>query len=117
MNPKGSKSSIELEDLLDTTLEFHEVSKRRLFSSQAYFVNGNMFAGVFEDLIFLRLSEDDRELMKFEYDEIEHFDPLVGRPMQEYLVITDNIFNNIPELEKWLEKSYQYALRISPKKK
>ncbi len=117
LNPKWQKSSIELEELLDIMLNFHNVTKRRMFSSQAYFANGNMFVGVFEDTIFLRLPEKDRELIKDQYNDIEHFEPLEGKKMREYLVINDQIFGNIPEFEKWLDKSYQYASKIPPKKR
>ena len=48
-------------ELLDTLLEPYNCSSRKMFGSLTYFINNNMLAGVHEDVIFLRLSEEDRE--------------------------------------------------------
>ncbi|MHA1124125.1 MAG: TfoX/Sxy family protein [Candidatus Heimdallarchaeota archaeon] len=115
MSSKWDKPSQDLIDLLDMVLTPYEHTKRKMFGSPSYFVNNNMFAGVHEDVIFLRLSENDREEL-LEYDsDAEHFDPLEGRPMREYMVITEGIYRDVNLLEKWISKSIKFASSLPPK--
>ncbi len=54
---KWKKVSPEVSGYLDEMLGSFICARRTMFGCPAYFVNSNMFAGVFENLIFLRLSE------------------------------------------------------------
>lgn len=51
------KANKELSDFLDGALSSFKCQKKIMFGSPAYFVNTNMFTGVFQDDIFIRLSE------------------------------------------------------------
>ena len=51
------KASPEMSDLLADALGPFPAEKRKMFGFPAYFANGNMFAGVFEDVIILRLAD------------------------------------------------------------
>lgn len=114
---KWEKPSEELIALLNTLLEPFECNLRKMFGSVAYFVNGNMFAGVFEDTIFMRYDIDTQKELKEKNQDVENFDPMGGRPMKEYLILPNLIIENIPELENWLELSYTYAKNLPPKQK
>ncbi|MFC1553706.1 TfoX/Sxy family protein [candidate division KSB1 bacterium] len=114
---KFKKVSDELSAFLDDSFGGFIIEKRKMFGCPVYFVNTNMFAGVFEDQIFLRLSEKDREEIKDEYDESQHFDPLGGKPMREYIVIPDQLYNNTAEFTIWLNRSYDYANSLPQTKK
>ena len=50
-----------MSELLADALGPFPAEKRQMFGFPAYFVNGNMFTGVFEDVIILRLADPDRE--------------------------------------------------------
>lgn len=104
-------------NLLDTLVQNLTTSKRMMFGSIAYFANGYMFAGVFEDSIFLRLSEDDRKKLKSKDEDIVHFEPLEGRKMREYVVLSENFCKNIPLFENWLERSFDFVMSMPVKKK
>ena len=48
-------------DTFSTLVPSHAgVSTRQMFGNQAAFVNGDMFAGLFGDRLFVRLSDEDR---------------------------------------------------------
>lgn len=70
-------------DFLDGFLEGFNCDKRKMSGSPVYFVNGNMFAGVHQGSIFLRLSEEDRKLVLGECDGAVPSELLKGRIMKE----------------------------------
>ncbi len=115
MSSKWDKPSQDLIDLLEMVLSPYDHTKRKMFGSPSYFINNNMFAGVHEDVIFLRLSEEDREALLLDDSDACHFDPLEGRPMREYMVITENIYRDVNQLEKWISKSIKFVSSLPPK--
>ena len=67
-----------------------EIQQRKMFGYPAAFVNGHMFAGVFQASLFVRLEEKDRmELIQKE--DATPFAPMPGRVMREYVVLAPSI--------------------------
>ena len=91
-------------------------AKRPMFGYPALFVNGNMFAGTYQDKIVVRLGEDDRARLLKEKGATP-FEPMPGRPMKEYVVIPGGILAKPASLRAWLERGLAYALTLPPKKK
>jgi len=54
------KSEIELVELLKQNLSEVKYVEKKMFGKFAYFINRNMFTGVHQMSIFLRLSSEDR---------------------------------------------------------
>ena len=101
-----------LEDkLADTPCE-----QRQMFGCPVYFVNGNMFAGLHQDDVMVRLSEEDRAKIMEEYDEAHLFEPMKGRKMKEYMVLPEELVSDEELFYEWLERSYGYASSLPPKK-
>jgi TfoX/Sxy family transcriptional regulator of competence genes len=88
-----------------------------MFGCPAYFVNDNMFTGAFQESIFLRLSEEDRNRLSQSYDKATPFEPMKGRIMKEYMVVPETLYNDEDEFMSWLKLSYDYASKIPTKKK
>jgi TfoX/Sxy family transcriptional regulator of competence genes len=88
---------------------------RKMFGYPCAFVSGQMFTGLFADRMFLRLSETDREAFR-RLDGAQPFEPTPGRPMREYSVVPAAMLQNLPELDVWLAKSFNYAKSLPPKK-
>ena len=117
---KWKKPSQELMSLLDTMLQPYDCTPKKMFGSPTYFVNNNMFTGVHEDTIFIRLSEEDRKAIQKEDPDSEHFEPLEGKKMREYMTLSEEICRDIPKLEKWLERSFLFVSSLPlklPKKR
>ncbi len=112
---KWKKPNQELMSLLDTMIQPYNCTQKKMFGSPTFFVNNNMFAGVHEDTIFIRLSEEDRKVIQEEDPDSEHFEPLEGKKMREYMILTESICREIPRLEKWIERSFTYASSFPPK--
>jgi len=81
------------------------VREKKMFGCPVYFVNNNMFIGVFQDDIFIRLSESDREEILSTYDEATQFEPMKGRKMKEYIVLPESLYNDPEKFEEWLKRS------------
>jgi TfoX/Sxy family transcriptional regulator of competence genes len=112
---KWKKPPPELIEFLDKTMLPFACSRRPMFGSIAYFVNHNMFIGVHEDNMILRLSEKDRKEMLSTHDEVAPFEPMPGRVMKEYVTFPESVYGNIEDFRKWLNRSYRYTASLKPK--
>ena len=111
--PKPSQESIEL---LDHHVQRFAAERRQMFGFPCYFVNGNMFAGTFSNVLFARLSVKDRE--NFDKDGLGNvFEPVPGRKMTEYRVLSKKIIEDPQSLDSWLDSSYNYVASLNPKMK
>jgi len=80
-----------------------------MFGSPTFFVNNNMFAGVHEDTVIIRLSESDRNEIFSLQNEAKPFIPMAGHVMKEYAALPESICSNAELFQEWLNRSYQYA--------
>jgi len=89
---------------------------RKMFGYPAGFVNGQMFTGLHEDKMFVRLSPKDLAVF-MQIDGAAPFAPMQGRPMREYAVIPASILHDSTALHDWLVKAFDYTLSLPPKAK
>jgi len=87
-----------------------------MFGAPCYFVNGNMFAGAFSDMIFARFSDKDRDQLTKE-GLGEDFVPRSGKRMKEYRVFTAKAVGDPSVIDLWLGRSYAYVRSLPPKAK
>jgi TfoX/Sxy family transcriptional regulator of competence genes len=111
------KSPKELTDFLDEKMKDVNCEKRKMFGFPAYFINGNMFTGTFEEQMFLRLSQKDREDIQGEHEDIKSFEPMKGRAMKEYVVVPKSLYENNDEYALWVKKSIEYVSSLHKKEK
>ena len=114
---KWKKVTPELNVFLDENMSAFNAVRRPMFGCNAYFVNGNMFTGTFEDSIILRLSEVDRLEITKTFDEVRPFEPVTGRPMKEYVTLPESVYEQTDIFRMWLRRSYEYASSLKPKEK
>jgi TfoX/Sxy family transcriptional regulator of competence genes len=89
------------------------VTRRPMFGYASAFVNGNMFAGTFQDGIVVRLAETDRAAL-LKLKGAAPFEPM-GRPMKEYVVVPASIVAKPRELGAWIERGHRYGLTLPAK--
>lgn len=90
------------------------VSRRQMFGYPCAFVSGNLFTGLHQDAMILRLSDVDRsEFLELEGAAI--FEPMPGRPMREYVVVPPRILGRTAALSAWIRRALSYAASIPPK--
>jgi len=89
------------------------VTRRPMFGYASAFVNGNMFAGTFQDTIVVRLADADR-IAFLQLKGAAPFEPM-GHPMKEYVVVPASIVAKPKELGAWIERGHRYALSLPAK--
>jgi TfoX/Sxy family transcriptional regulator of competence genes len=89
------------------------VTRRPMFGYASAFVNGNMFAGTFQDAIVVRLAETDRAAL-LKLKGAAPFEPM-GHPMKEYVVVPASIVAKPKELSTWIERGHRYGLTLPAK--
>ena len=92
-----------------------KVVRKPMFGYPALFLNGNMFAGTFQDKIVARLAEGPRELAL--KAGAKQFAPMPGRPMKEYLVVPAGDVAKPAALAKWVAQAHTYAKTLPAKEK
>jgi TfoX/Sxy family transcriptional regulator of competence genes len=87
-----------------------------MFGYPCIFLNGNLTAGLFQDRLMMRLSEEDRRsFLKLPGARV--FEPMPGRLMREYVETPGSLVKNAGELDRWLRKSVTYVQTLKPKRK
>jgi TfoX/Sxy family transcriptional regulator of competence genes len=90
---------------------------RKMFGYSCVFAKGNMFAGLHEAGMVLRLPDKQRtEFLRLKG--AKQFEPMPGRVMREYVVVPKVLLESPKRLRAWVEKSLTYvsSLPAKPKK-
>jgi TfoX/Sxy family transcriptional regulator of competence genes len=115
--PVFTKAPADLVRTFENAMQdFPAAVPRKMFGYPAAFVNGNMFAGLFQEQMFLRLSDVDRAAIRSEYG-TSLFEPLPGRPMRGYVLVPRYVLNSPKLLSMWLAKGMEYCKTLPPKMK
>jgi TfoX/Sxy family transcriptional regulator of competence genes len=115
--PKASK---ELGERLVPFLEKYRCERRKMFGADVWFVNGNMFLGVFGDGMFIRLTDDDAMAIKKEIPGAGIFAPTESTVMREYVSIPMSAAGDLERIRSWVDRSYSLVASMpvkAPKKK
>lgn len=91
-----------------------QAERRVIFGYPTAFINGQMFAGLHTERMFVRLSDADREAF-MRLPGAMPFEVMPGRPMKEYTVFPAEMVKPGAEIESWLQKSFAYAQSLPPK--
>jgi TfoX/Sxy family transcriptional regulator of competence genes len=89
-----------------------------MFGSLAGFINGNMFTGLFGQVIFVRLPEALR--LQLLEEGASEFSPMPGKPMKEYVAFPEQWRQEPDKIREWIVQSLTWAETLpekSPKKK
>jgi TfoX/Sxy family transcriptional regulator of competence genes len=109
------KASPELGALLSEALAQIDHEKRLMFGMPAYFIHGNLFAGVHGRNLMVRLPPADQDEVRAAHPDVGRFEPMAGRPMKEYVTLPPSIYDDPDELDRWLHRSQSYAASLPPK--
>jgi TfoX/Sxy family transcriptional regulator of competence genes len=107
------------QQLVDQYLElvstFDNIVQKKMFGCPCSFINGNMFLGVVEDRIFLRMGGELRNEVLTRYQG-QYFAPR-GRIMKEYLTIPPEIVDDRTALVDLVQRAYMDISALPPKTK
>lgn len=111
MPKAGATAVARFEELLPRDAS---VTRRLMFGQPAAFANGRMFLGVFGDTVFVRVSLEDRERARSEAG-LAPFDPMGGRPMRDYVVLSEEILSDPEEAERWIASALAASRAAGPR--
>ncbi len=115
-NKKWQKSSPELINRFDACLPSAAgVERRQMFGYPCAFVNGNMFTGLHEQRLVVRLPEADRNELLRAGDAAAF--TVMGRTMREYVVIADTLERSPSEITAVMRKALAYARALPVKQR
>jgi TfoX/Sxy family transcriptional regulator of competence genes len=108
------KSPQQLIETFEAVVPSSPTVLRKMFGYPAAFVNGNMFMGLFQEDMFLRLSDADRsELLQVQ--DARTFEPMPGRPMREYVAVPPVLLASQEKLRPWVAKALAYGAALRSK--
>jgi TfoX/Sxy family transcriptional regulator of competence genes len=89
------------------------VTTRPMFGNQAAFLNGNMFAGLFGDALFVRVGGEERDQLLAAGG--SDFMPMPGRPMRGYTCLAPD-WRAAPEAAgEWMRRALAHTGALPPK--
>jgi hypothetical protein len=101
---------------LDRVLpEDPNIERRKMFGYPCAFVNGNMFAGLFASLMFVRLPAEERLSMMTDRD-AKPLEPMPGRPMKDYIVVPPALMIRETDLKALVARAMRFGASLPPKK-
>jgi hypothetical protein len=114
MMPSFKKSPPELVARFDQiATQVPGATRKQMFGYPVCVVSGNMFMGLHDDYLFLRLAAPDRAIL-LDQPGARLFAPMPGRPMAEYVVVPAEIIDG-PTIDEWVQRSFAYAQDLPPK--
>ena len=111
---KWEKSSEALIETFHAALpDDPRIERRQMFGYPCAFVNGNMFSGLHQSSMVLRLDQPRREDLLARG--ARTFEPMVGKPMREYVVVPPVILEAPAELRRWTAYALEFGAGLPPK--
>ena len=88
------------------------VQSRPMFGYPSVFLNGNHFAGTFQEKIVVRFGDD---LAIPGAGNAKAFEPMPGRAMTGYVVVPDEVVKSPPKLRAWIAHAHDHAKKLPAK--
>jgi TfoX/Sxy family transcriptional regulator of competence genes len=90
------------------------VTIRPMFGNAAAFVNGNMFAGLFGEALFVRVDDGARDRLLASGGSA--FEPMPGRPMRGYACLAPGWQSATEAAGEWVARALEHtaALPVKP---
>ena len=107
----SKKLSIFFEEIVP---DLPGVEKKKMFGHPAAFINNNMFMGLNGERMTIKLSNNDRDDF-LKIDGAEIFECTPGKVWKQYVEIPKWMYDDIPTLKKWIERSFEYVSGLPPK--
>ena len=111
---KWIKAPEELKALIEELMAPIRCEKRPMFGYPAYFINRNMFAGLFQDRLFVRLSPAQIASLGKTF-KVDNLEPMPGRPMKDYQVIPEALYTDKKKMPALLEEAAAWCRTLPTK--
>jgi len=86
-----------------------------MFGNLSAFVDGNMFLGLFGKDLFVRLSDEHRQVLLLK-EGASVLEPMKGKPMKDYVILLRAWRDRPESARQWVFRSLDWASKLPPKK-
>jgi TfoX/Sxy family transcriptional regulator of competence genes len=109
------KSPPELIAAFDAALPAdRRVQRRSMFGYPCAFTGGNMFTGLHQENLIVRLPEAERARL-LRQPGASIFEPMPGRQMKEYVAVPHEVVEDGEALRGWMTRALAYAASLPAK--
>jgi len=112
---KWIKAPEELKALIEKLMQPIDSEPRPMFGYPAYFINRHLFAGLFQDKLFVRLSPAQVAELRKAFPDLSSLEPMPGRPMKDYTVIPTSLREEGGKMARLLEEAATWCRALPPK--
>lgn len=120
MKSRWRKSPPELIELFQVVVPSGPgIEHRKMFGYPCAFVNGNMFTGLHQENMIIRLSESERREISETHGAapFKPFGPDSKMTMREYVAVPASMLADAELLGAWVMKAVDYTSSLPPKTK
>ena len=89
------------------------VTMRPMFGNLSAFVNGNMFAGLFGEDLFVRLPDEQSAPIRKQGG--GDFEPMAGHAMKGYVIVPSTWRSQTGATKRWIAASLAFTRGLPPK--
>jgi TfoX/Sxy family transcriptional regulator of competence genes len=97
----------------ETTAAWGHTTQKKMFGGVCHLSRGNMFCGVHQDRLILRLG-DEAAQEALRSPEVRPFD-ITGRPMKGWVMVESAAVASEEALRDWLRKAWAFAKTLPSK--
>ena len=112
---KWIKAPEELKALIEGLMKPIDCERRPMFGYPAYFIDKHLFAGLFEDKLFVRLSPEQLTGLRKDFPAVASLEPMPGRPMKDYTVIPGELRRDGKRMPRILQDAATWCRSLPPK--
>ena len=114
--PTFPKSPPELVARFDQLAQLAgDADRKQMFGYPVCVLRGNMFMGLHQDSLILRLGDADRTEFLSRYHS-GPFEPMPGRAMRDYVVVPPAVVYDDTAVAEWVRRSRAFAEQLPAKK-
>jgi hypothetical protein len=95
------------------TARWRNTRRMSMFGGVCHLINGNMFVGVYQEFLIVRLGEKGAG-KALALPEVKPFD-ITGRPMKGWVMIAPAGTKDDGDLRAWLERARTFTRSLPPK--
>jgi TfoX/Sxy family transcriptional regulator of competence genes len=100
----------------ELSAELPEVTQRRMFGSDAFFANTNIYSLIWDGRVLLKFSVEARFLAAEALEGSGRFDPMgTGKTMRGWVAMPEEMSDDVDALRPWLEEAHRMAMSQPPK--
>ena len=99
--------------IIKAVARWNNIASKKMFGGVCYLLNGNMFCGIQNDALIVRLGKTAAE-QALRQSHVNPFSP-TGRPMKDWVLVEQPAVQSDTDLKKWLDQARRFTQTLPAK--